>query len=713
MEDNLLYNNIKFLPRLGDKRATILAKELDIHSYKDLLYYFPYRYVDRSEFVKIKDIRSDEIYIQVKGIIVDKQVVTNGKSKRLVVGFADETGRIELVFFAGLNYIYNSLAVGVKYVIFGKPNRFKDIFSFVHPEVETEANYLASFSVNDRSAACKYIPIYNTTEKMKNNYLNTKAVAKITRILVNVCYGHIPETMPDYLIKHYHLLSLQDALINIHYPQSPEMLSKARFRLKFEELFFLQLEHQLQKSYRNNKSQGFVFTKVGDYFNNFYYNNLKFELTNAQKRVVKEIRNDMRTGHQMNRLLQGDVGSGKTLVALMSMLICLDNGYQAALIAPTEILAQQHYYSLTNMLKGLNINVALLTGNVKGKARKNILSNLQEGAIHIIVGTHALLEETVVFKTLGLAVIDEQHRFGVEQRSKMWKKNSLNGLVSYPPHILIMTATPIPRTLAMTVYGDLSVSVIDELPKGRKPITTIHLTDAYLLKLYAFMHEQIKAGRQIYIVYPLISESEKLDLKDVLDGYDSITREFPLPEYQVSIVHGQMKPDAKEYEMDRFKQGITNIMVATTVIEVGVDVPNATVMIIHNAERFGLSQLHQLRGRVGRGANQSYCILMTKNDLSKESKRRIDIMCSTNDGFLIAKEDLNLRGAGSIQGTKQSGLMELKIADIVKDEPIVCMARDLASYIATKDPTLSDPNHILIRQYFIQHPIIGDYSRIS
>ncbi len=713
MEDNILYSDIRFLSGVGDRRASILKKELDIHSYKDLLYYFPFRYVDRSEFVKIKDIHSDEIFIQIKGTVIDKQTVTNGKNKRLIVGFADTTGRIELVFFAGLNYIDSNLNIGLRYVIFGKPNKFKDTYNFVHPEIESEASYMASLSVNDRGVTCKYIPVYNTTDKMKHNYLNTKAIAKITRNLINESYGHIPETLPDYLIKHYHLLSLQDALVNVHYPQNPDILTKARLRLKFEELLFLQLEHQLQKSYRSNRSQGFVFSSIGNYFNNFYYNNLKFELTNAQKRVVKEIRNDMRTGHQMNRLLQGDVGSGKTLVAVMSMLICLDNNYQAALIAPTEILAHQHYLSITNMLKGLNINVALLTGNIKGKARKNILSNLQEGAIHIIVGTHALLEDTVVFKTLGLAVIDEQHRFGVEQRSKMWKKNSFNGQLNYPPHILVMTATPIPRTLAMTVYGDLSVSVIDELPKGRKPITTIHLTDAYLLKLYAFMHEQIKAGRQIYIVYPLINESEKLDLKDVLDGYDSITREFPLPEYQVSIVHGQMKADAKEYEMERFKQGITNIMVATTVIEVGVDVPNATVMIIHNAERFGLSQLHQLRGRVGRGANQSYCILMTKNDLSKESKRRIDIMCTTNDGFVIAGEDLAIRGPGSIQGTKQSGVLELKIADIVKDEPIVRMTRDLASYIVTQDPNLTNPNNRLLREYFRKHPIISDYSKIS
>ena len=550
---------------------------------------------------------------------------------------------------------------------------------------------------------------------MKNMFLNTKAVAKITRNLINECYGHIKETLPEYIVKHYGLMSLQNALINIHYPESPEILTKARYRLKFEELFFMQLEHQLQKSYRTNKSEGFIFSHVGENFNNFYHNNLKFTLTNAQKRVIREIRNDMRSTHQMNRLLQGDVGSGKTLVALMCMLIAIDNGYQTALIAPTEILATQHYNSIVSMLKGMNINVALLMGSIKGKARKNILSNLEEGTINIIIGTHAILEDTVKFSKLGLAVIDEQHRFGVEQRSKMWQKNSVatDGTKMCYPHILVMTATPIPRTLAMTVYGDLDVSIIDELPPGRKPVSTLHLTDAYILKLYDFMHKQIESGRQIYIVYPLINESEKLDLKDLMDGYDSITREFPLPKYQVSIVHGQMKAESKEYEMDRFKRGITNIMVATTVIEVGVDVPNATVMIIQNAERFGLSQLHQLRGRVGRGANQSYCILMTKDNLSADSKKRIDIMCSTCDGFILAQEDLALRGPGSIQGTQQSGVLELKIADIVKDEPLVRTTRDLAEFIIDKDPELSDKNNSLLRKYFLKHPVVSDYSKIS
>ncbi|MGP1515142.1 MAG: ATP-dependent DNA helicase RecG [Bacteroidales bacterium] len=708
MDEQILYTNIKFLKGVGDKRATMLAKELNIYSYKDLLYYFPFRYVDRSEFVKIKDISSDEVFIQVKGTVIDKEVISSGKNKRVIIRFADATGQIDLVFFAALKWIYDKISIGQRYVIFGKPSRFNDAFSFVHPEVELESIHMASLSVGDNSGLCKYIPVYITSEKMKNAFLNTKTIAKMTKNLINECHGHIKESLPEYIVEHYRLISLQDALENIHYPSSPDVLTKARLRLKFEELFFMQLEHQLQKSYRTNRSQGFVFSNIGENFNKFYKNNLKFELTGAQKRVIKEIRNNMRNGHQMNRLLQGDVGSGKTLVALMCMLISIDNGYQAVLIAPTEILAQQHYNYITNMLKGLDINIALLTGSIKGKVRTNILSNLSEGVINIIIGTHALLEKNVVFKNLGLAIIDEQHRFGVEQRSKVWGKNRV-----VSPHILVMTATPIPRTLAMTVYGDLDVSIIDELPPGRKPINTLHLTDAYILKLYDFMHKQIQEGRQIYVVYPLIHESEKLDLKDLMAGYDSIVREFPLPKYQVSIVHGQMKAEDKDYEMDRFKRGIANIMVATTVIEVGVDVPNATVMIVQNAERFGLSQLHQLRGRVGRGANQSYCILMTKDDLNKESKKRIDIMCSTNDGFVLAQEDLAIRGPGSIQGTQQSGVLLLKIADIVKDEPLVRTTRDLAIFIVEQDPRLDSKNNILLKDYFIKNPVISDYSKIS
>lgn len=701
MQSNILNTDIKYLKGVGDKRAEILKKELSINTYEDLLYYFPFRYLDRRDYTKIKDIQSEDIYIQVKGKISDKETISNGKAKRLIVGFMDETGRVELVFFAGLKWIYDKLIIGKEYIVFGKPSIFKDTFNFVHPEVELLETYIKTQDTN-------FLPIYGTTEKMKNSYLSSKALAKITLSLIKEIHGHITETLPEYITKHYHLIPLQLALENIHYPDSPEMLNKAQLRLKFEELFFMQLANQIKKQYHIIKSKGFVFSKVGNIFNTFYKNNLKFELTNAQKRVIKEIREDLRSSHQMNRLLQGDVGSGKTLVALMCMLIALDNNFQAALLAPTEILAEQHFNSITQFLNGMNINVALLTGSIKGKARKNILSNLAEGSIDILIGTHAVLEDTVVFHNLGLAVIDEQHRFGVEQRSKMWTKNK-----TLAPHILVMTATPIPRTLAMTVYGDLDYSVIDELPPGRKPINTLHVFQSSVLKVYDFMRKQIDKGRQIYIVYPLIKESEKMDLKDLMDGFTDVSAQFSLPKYQVSIVHGQMKAEDKAYEMERFAKGITNIMVATTVIEVGVDVKNATVMIIQNAERFGLSQLHQLRGRVGRGDNQSYCILMTKNELSAESKKRIDIMCSTNDGFVLAQEDLALRGPGSISGTQQSGVLSLKIADIVKDEPIVRTTRDLAIYIVQNDPQLSNPNNELLRIYIQKNHSSNDYSKIS
>lgn len=698
MDTQMLYTDIKYLKGVGEKRANLFKRELGICNYKDLLFYFPYRYVDKTEFIQIIDIRSDEAFAQIKGRIVGKEII--GNNNRLIVDFEDATARVELVFFSGISWINEHLIIGKEYVIFGKPNEFNGSYNFVHPEIEPLSDYLKQEN--------KYIPVYSTTDRMRKAFLNSKAIGKLTRQLCKEVHGHVKETLPNYITSYYHLIPLQLALENMHYPDSSEMLSKAKFRLKFEELFFMQLEHQKHKTDRVQKSDGFVFSKVGNYFNSFYNNNLKFELTDAQKRVIKEIRNDMRSTHQMNRLLQGDVGSGKTLVALMCMLVALDNGFQSALVAPTEILAEQHYNNIVKMLSGLNINVALLTGNVKGKARKNILSNLQEGAIHILIGTHAILEDTVIFHNLGFAVIDEQHRFGVEQRSKMWKKNPLK-----PPHVLVMTATPIPRTLAMTVYGDLDCSIIDELPPGRKPIQTAHLYDNDILRVYSFMHRQIEQGRQIYVVYPLIKESEKLDLKDLMDGYDSITREFPLPKYQVSIVHGQMKADDKDYEMQRFVQGITNIMVATTVIEVGVDVPNASVMIIQNAERFGLSQLHQLRGRVGRGSSQSFCILMTKEHLSNDSLRRIDIMCSTNDGFVLAQEDLALRGPGSIAGTQQSGVLELKVADIVKDEPIVRMTRDLSISIIQKDPNLQAKDNSLLKEYLsINHPM-KDFSKIS
>ena len=667
MEVNLLNTKIEFLKGVGTKKAEVLKKELGITSYQDLLTYYPYRYVDKSHFVKIRDINSEDVYIQVKGKVVGIETIGAGPKARLSAKFVDETGMVELVFFKGLKWIKETLHFNKEYVIFGKPSLFNNTYNFAHPDFEP----LEVFMLQQAQQPEKFSPLYNTSEKMKNSFLNSKAISKLTRTLLSQTKGYIHENLPPYIIERFKLISHENALIQIHFPLSPEILAKAKARLKFEELFYMQLEHQLMKNFRTEKSKGFVFSIVGEAFNNFYNNYLPFTLTNAQKRVVKEIRQDMKTGHQMNRLLQGDVGSGKTLVGLLCMLIAIDNGFQATIMAPTEILAQQHYITIKNFLGDMPINIAILTGSTKQKERKIILPQLEDGTINIIIGTHSLLEDKVQFSNLGLCVIDEQHRFGVEQRAKMWTKNHM------PPHILVMTATPIPRTLAMTVYGDLDCSVIDELPPGRKPVQTVHFFDKSRLRVFAFMRKQIKEGRQVYVVYPLIKESETLDLKDLMDGYESIVREFPLPEYQISIVHGKMKPADKDYEMDRFKRGITNIMVSTTVIEVGVDVPNASVMIIENAERFGLSQLHQLRGRVGRGADQSYCILMSSYKLSTEAKTRIETMCETNDGFKIAEADLQLRGPGDMAGTKQSGLLDLKIADIVRDEPILKASRSL------------------------------------
>lgn len=703
MEVNLLKTKIEFLKGVGTKKAEVLKKELGITSYQDLLTYYPYRYVDKSHFVKIRDINSEDVYIQVKGKVVGIETIGAGPKARLSAKFVDETGMVELVFFKGLKWIKETLHFNKEYVIFGKPSLFNNTYNFAHPDFEP----LEVFMLQQAQQPEKFSPQYNTSEKMKNSFLNSKAISKLTRTLLSQTKGYIHENLPPYIIERFKLISHENALIQIHFPLSPEILAKAKARLKFEELFYMQLEHQLMKNFRTEKSKGFVFSIVGDVFNNFYNNYLPFTLTNAQKRVVKEIRQDMKTGHQMNRLLQGDVGSGKTLVGLLCMLIAIDNGFQATIMAPTEILAQQHYITIKNFLGDMPINIAILTGSTKQKERKIILPQLEDGTINIIIGTHSLLEDKVQFSNLGLCVIDEQHRFGVEQRAKMWTKNHM------PPHILVMTATPIPRTLAMTVYGDLDCSVIDELPPGRKPVQTVHFFDKSRLRVFAFIRQQIKEGRQVYVVYPLIKESETLDLKDLMDGYESIVREFPLPEYQISIVHGKMKPADKDYEMDRFKRGITNIMVSTTVIEVGVDVPNASVMIIENAERFGLSQLHQLRGRVGRGADQSYCILMSSYKLSTEAKTRIETMCETNDGFKIAEADLQLRGPGDMAGTKQSGLLDLKIADIVRDEPILKASRSLAIQIAQEDPTLSNPNNYLLKQYFIKNKPQTDFSKIS
>lgn len=691
---------MEFVAGIDRKKTDILNKELGIFTLEDLLSYYPYRYVDKSRFVKIAEICSTDVYVQFIAKVVRKELIGKGRSQRLVVKVVDETGQMELVFFRAFRWVNESLNIGGIYVLFGKPNCFNGVFNFAHPEFEP-------FNSKKNYTSEKFMPMYNTSERMKNAFLGSKQLSKIIKTAVTAYADRIEETLPDYLISNYHLISRKDALLNIHVPKSEEMLARAKFRLKFEELFFMQIEHMVKRSNRNSKSVGFVFTTVGERFNDFFYNHLPFKLTEAQKRVVKEIRNNMRTGTQMNRLLQGDVGSGKTLVALLCMLIALDNGFQASLIAPTEILATQHFNSISNMLGDMDVRVALLTGSSKKKERNALLKDLSEGKTDILIGTHAVLEDTVMFANLGLVVIDEQHRFGVEQRAKMWAKNTI------APHILVMTATPICRTLAMTVYGDLEYSVIDELPAGRKPIQTVHLYDRDILKLFRFMHREIALGRQVYVVYPLIKESAKSDLKDLMDGYESIVREFPLPKYQISIVHGQMKAEDKEYEMNRFKSGISNIMVATTVIEVGVDVPNATIMVIENAERFGLAQLHQLRGRVGRGGNQSYCVLRTKDELSAEARFRIDTMCATNDGFKISLADLQLRGPGDMAGTQQSGVLDLKLADIVKDDNLMQQSRRTAMEIIESDPCLEAPQNAILRKYFMEKHKVSDFSMIS
>lgn len=697
--DGFLNTRIEYLKGVGEKRAGILNRELGIFTFGDLLEHYPYRYVDKTKYVKIRDIGSDDVYIQVVGRVVGKELV-QGKGQRLVIRFADETAAIDLVFFRGLKWINDSFVIGRTYVIFGKPTLFNGSFNFAHPEFET-------LEAHKKGLQQVLFPMYTTTERMKNSFINSKTMARYVLDLLLLCDRRIDETLPSYILSTYNLISRQKAFEQIHFPQSDEQLTFAKIRLKFEELFYMQLEHQYNKNRNTRSSIGFVFSKVGDSFNDFYYNHLPFTLTSAQQRVVKEIRNDMRSSHQMNRLLQGDVGSGKTLVALLCMLIAKDNGYQSAILAPTELLAQQHYNSITNFLEDMPVRVSLLTGATKQKERKGLLKDLSEGSIDILIGTHAILEDNVLFSNLGLAVIDEQHRFGVEQRSKMWRKNTI------APHVLVMTATPIPRTLAMTVYGDLDTSVIDELPPNRRPVKTMHIYEKDTHDLFGFMRQQIAEGRQIYVVYPLIHENEKLDLKDLMDGYDVIADNFPLPQYQISIVHGQMNSQSKEYEMDRFKRGITDIMVATTVIEVGVDVPNATVMVIENAERFGLAQLHQLRGRVGRGAQQSYCILKTKHELTTEARFRIETMCRTNNGFEIADADLKLRGPGDVAGTQQSGVLDLKIADIVKDNLMLVQARELAVKIIQEDPQLVlDRNALLRRQLFEQREQ-KDFSRIS
>lgn len=676
--------DIKYLPGVGPQRASLLAKELNIVSFKDLLYYFPYKYVDRSRIYTIREIDGNMPYIQLRGKFLSFETFGEGRQRRLVGHFSDGTGVMDAVWFQGLKFVMGKIKAGVEYIIFGKPTVFGGRINVAHPDVD-EADELTVGNMGLQ-------PYYNTTEKMKRMLINSHAVEKLMRNLFHAIQREpFEETLSPWMVESFHLMPLAEALYNIHFPQNPELLRKAQYRLKFEELFYVQLNILRYTKERRNKFRGLPFEHVGEIFNTFYSQNLPFQLTGAQKRVIKEMRRDMGSGRQMNRLLQGDVGSGKTLVALMTMLIALDNGYQACMMAPTEILANQHYETICRFLAGMNVRVELLTGNVKGKRRETILKDLLTGDVKILIGTHAVIEDTVNFSSLGLVVIDEQHRFGVVQRAKLWSKNI------YPPHVLVMTATPIPRTLAMTLYGDLDVSVIDELPPGRKPIQTVHQFDNRRASLYAFIRKQIEAGRQVYIVYPLIQESEKMDIKNLEDGYTNICEEFP--EYRVSKVHGKMKPAEKDAEMQRFLAKQTQIMVATTVIEVGVNVPNASVMVIENAERFGLSQLHQLRGRVGRGADQSYCILVTGYKLTEETRKRISIMVETNDGFEIAEADLKLRGPGDLEGTQQSGVaFDLKIADIARDGQLLQYVRDIAERLLDEDPQCENPKNQVVWQ---------------
>jgi ATP-dependent DNA helicase RecG len=677
---HILETPIDYLKGVGPSRAALLRKELQIYTYGDLLQHYPFRYIDKSLIYKILDLTSDLPFIQLKGKIIKFEEKGHKKSKRLIAHFQDETGVIELLWFKGIRWIKSGVKLHTEYIIFGKPSDYKGTFNIVHPEIDL---YEEKQELSPSLQA-----VYHSTELLNAKGLSSRAISKLTKALLPLLNNQLEETLSPILISKLNLPSREESFCDIHMPKDAKALVRAQKRLKFEEFFFLQLHLLKLKLTRSQKSRGYSFDNLGDVFNDFYKKYLPFELTNAQKRVLKEIRNDVRNPQQMNRLLQGDVGSGKTLVAILSMLMAVDNNYQACLMAPTEILANQHFQSISAYLEELDIKVDLLTGSSKSKARRVLHEKLANGEINILIGTHALLEDKVKFHNLGLVVIDEQHRFGVAQRAKLWKKNK------FPPHILVMTATPIPRTLSMTVYGDLDVSIIDELPPGRKEVKTIWKTDSSRLQIINFMKEQISLGRQIYTVFPLIEESEKLDYKDLMEGYDAIEREFPLPLFQVSMVHGRMKPEDKEYEMKRFVEGKTNIMVATTVIEVGVDVPNASVMIIESAERFGLSQLHQLRGRVGRGAEQSYCILMSGNKVSNEGKTRLKTMVATNDGFQISEVDLKLRGPGDMMGTKQSGVLDFKIADIITDNKILYFARKEAELLLKEDLNLEKAENI-------------------
>jgi ATP-dependent DNA helicase RecG len=682
-----LQTPIAYLKGVGSSRAEILKKELQISTFEDLLSYFPYKYIDRTRFYKIRDIQAELPYVQVIARLTHIELLGDKRTKRLVAQAMDDTGVIELVWFQGIKWVEKTLTIGKAYVLFGKPGFFNGKAQMAHPEME-----LYSAEALQRKGNVTLQPAYNSTEKLKQFSLDSKGLQKLTAALLEQAAKDIQENLPLYIINHFRLVGRANAYRQIHFPDDATALNEAIHRLKFEELFLLQLKLLKNKLLHTQKFKGNVFASVGDVFNDFYHNKLPFALTNAQKKVLKEIRQDTQRGVQMNRLLQGDVGSGKTVVALMSMLIAIDNGFQTCIMAPTEILANQHYQTINALVGDGFIEVGLLTGSTSAKARRKLHERLENGELKILIGTHALIEDKVQYKNLGFVVIDEQHRFGVEQRAKLWRKNII------PPHVLVMTATPIPRTLAMTLYGDLDVSVIDELPAGRKPIQTVHFYEAQRLRMFGFMKQEIAKGRQVYVVYPLIQESEKLDLKNLMDGIEVMSHEFPLPQYRISVVHGKLKAADKQFEMNRFIKGETQIMVATTVIEVGVNIPNASVMVIENAERFGLSQLHQLRGRVGRGADQSYCILMSHEKLSHDGRIRLNTMVKTNNGFEIAETDLQLRGPGNIEGTQQSGVLDLKVANIVTDQELLIKVREYVVDIFEKDPQLSNPEHIILNQ---------------
>ncbi|MFO7575657.1 MAG: ATP-dependent DNA helicase RecG [Bacteroidales bacterium] len=699
---DILDKEITYLQGVGPKRAGLLRKELGIANYNDLLNYYPFKYVDRSKFYKISEIDPELPVIQLKGTLTEYIMEGQGKGRRLTALFSDDTGSLRLVWFKGTKWIPGTHPAGKDYVIFGKPNVFGGTLNIIHPELES----VEKLTVRKSSSLQAQ---YSLTEALRNNFITSRVINKLVGTILSQLPGELPETLPGYLVEKYRLASLHNAINKIHFPDSIRELDQAKYRLKFEELFYIQLKLLRQKSIRDSKIKGIVFERVGDNLNTFYRNYLPFSLTDAQKKVIREMRRDMGSGHQMNRLLQGDVGSGKTIVALMCMLITIDNGFQSCLMAPTEILAKQHYNSIKNFLGDMNIKIGLLTGSTRKKERIEIERSLLDGSMNILIGTHALIEDNVVFERLGFVVIDEQHRFGVAQRGKLWQKSAT------PPHMLVMTATPIPRTLAMTLYGDLDVSVINQMPPGRKKIITMHYFDSSRDAVYGFMRKQIKMGGQVYVVYPLIRESEKMDYKALEEGLEIIESYFPAPDYAISVVHGKMPVKNKEISMDLFKRGLTHIMVATTVIEVGVDIPNAAVMVIESAERFGLSQLHQLRGRVGRGADQSYCMLLSSHKLSKEATKRMEIMVSTNDGFEISEADLQLRGPGDIEGTQQSGMpFEMKIADLARDGAVIEYVRRIAGEIIDHDPALeSEPNKILLNQLARLFPTEQSWRLIS